>query len=144
MNTYKQICTFKVDSHEFGVTAVQIQEIIRPQRITRVPRATTSILGLINLRGQLVTAIDMRKVLDFSQPDELSSIKNMNVVVHSSQGLLSLVVDHIGEVVEVYDQQFENLPQTLTGKIKDCLQGVYKLKERLILLLDIDKICNKA
>lgn len=144
MNQLKQICTFKLGSHEFGVPAIQVQEIIRTQRVTRVPRAVKTILGLINLRGQLVTAIDTRDLFDFLQHESSDKNVHMNVVVNSVNGLLSLVVDQVGEVVEVSENQYEDLPQTFTGKSSDHLSGVYKLNERLILLLDVDRIFIKG
>jgi purine-binding chemotaxis protein CheW len=105
--------------------------------MTRVPRASAVIAGLINLRGQIVTAIDLRHQLHLAprEGDELP----MNVVIRREDGPISLLVDEIGEVVEVDEQSFEPAPDTLQSQGGEFLRGVYKLREQLLLLLDIEK-----
>jgi purine-binding chemotaxis protein CheW len=133
----KQLCTFALDGLLFGVEVVRVQEVIRYQEMTRVPLASPVIRGLINLRGQIVTALDMRARLEFPprDPSELP----MNVVLRSEDGAISLLVDEIGEVVEVHEEAFERPPETISSLGRELILGVYKLDERLLLLLDTDK-----
>ena len=134
INVQKQICTFYVDNHFFGVEANCVQEVIRYQEMTRVPLTSECISGLINLRGQIVTAIDMRKRLGF--PDRPQDQRPMNVVIHSDEGAVSLLVDRIGDVIDVSNEAFETPPNTLIGPMRMLIQGAYKLKGKLLLVLD--------
>jgi len=140
MTHSKQFCTFFVNGLFFGVEVLKVQEVIRYQGMTRVPLAPTMIQGLINLRGQIVTAIDLRRRLELAprETDELP----MNVVVRSDDGAVSLLVDEIGDVVEIQDDIYERPPETLKGVARELVQGVYKLKERLLLILDTEKTVN--
>ena len=140
MSNTKQFCTFFVNGLFFGVEVLKVQEVIRYQSMTRVPLAPTTIQGLINLRGQIVTAIDLRRRLELAprQSDDLP----MNVVVRSEDGAVSLLVDEIGDVVEIQDDIYERPPETLKGVARELVQGVYKLKERLLLILDTEKTVN--
>ena len=137
MTNTKQFCTFFVNGLFFGVEVLKVQEVIRYQGMTPVPLAPAMIQGLINLRGQIVTAIDLRRRLELAPrgTDELP----MNVVVRSDDGAVSLLVDEIGDVVEIQDDIYERPPETLQGVARELVQGVYKLKERLLLILDTEK-----
>src|ERR671927_111898 len=113
MANERQYCTFYLDGHYFGLDVLRVQEIIRHQEMTRVPLASPVVRGLINLRGQIVTAIDLRRRLDL--PDRPAGQLPVNVVVQTDDGAVSLLVDEIGDVVEVSDRQFEPPPETLRG-----------------------------
>ncbi len=132
----RQLCTFFLDGHLFGVDAQSVQEVIRYQEMTRVPQAPPSVSGLINLRGQIVTAIDLRSRLGM-KPREVGKLP-MNVVVRSDEGAVSLLVDQIGDVIEVDAENFETPPDTLQGPAGELVKGAYKLDGRLLLLLDCD------
>jgi purine-binding chemotaxis protein CheW len=140
MTNTKQFCTFFVNGLFFGVEVLRVQEVIRYQGMTRVPLAPAMVQGLINLRGQIVTAIDLRRRLELA-PREAEQLP-MNVVVRSDDGTVSLLVDEIGDVVEIQDDIYERPPETLKGVARDLVQGVYKLKERLLLILDTEKTIN--
>jgi purine-binding chemotaxis protein CheW len=142
VSTEQQFCTFFVDGLFFGVEVHKVQEVIRYQGMTDVPLAPAEIGGLINLRGQIVTAIDLRKRLAMSERQ--SSEQPMNVVVRTADGAVSLLVDEIGDVVEVADSTFEEVPDTLKGIGRELIRGVYKLKERLLLLLDTERAIDIA
>ena len=129
----QQFCTFYLDGLFFGIEVDKVQEVIRHQAMTRVPLAPKLIGGLINLRGQIVTAIDLR--LRLGMPERSDEALPMNVVARSEDGAVSLLVDEIGDVVEVQDQQFEDVPQTLRQG-RELIRGVYKLPDRLLLVLD--------
>jgi purine-binding chemotaxis protein CheW len=137
MTNTKQFCTFFVNDLFFGVEVLKVQEVIRYQGMTRVPLAPATIQGLINLRGQIVTAIDLRRRLELPPRD--GDQLPMNVVVRSDDGAVSLLVDEIGDVVEIQDDIYEHPPETLKGVARELVQGVYKLKERLLLILDTEK-----
>jgi purine-binding chemotaxis protein CheW len=133
----RQFCTFLVDGLYFGIDVLKVKEVIRFQEMTRVPLASPVIKGLINLRGQIVTAIDLRRGLDLS--DRAEGCLPMNVVVRTVDGAVSLLVDEIGDVVNVEPDTFERPPETLNGIARDLISGVYKLKERLLLVMDTEK-----
>jgi purine-binding chemotaxis protein CheW len=137
MSETRQFCTLHLAGHLFGVPVMRVQEVISYQSMTRVPLANPVIDGLINLRGQIVTAIDLRKRLEF-EPRE-GDQRSMNVVVQTPGGVVSLLVDAIGDVVEVEETIYEAPPETLKGIAKDLILGVYKFEDRLLLELDIDK-----
>lgn len=137
MSLASQYCTFRLDTLTFGIDVVRVQEVIKCQPMTRVPQANDVVEGLINLRGQIITAIDLRRLLGL--PPRLAEQEPMNVVVRTGEGELSLLVDEIGDVVEVDDGAFETAPETLQGTARELLLGAYKLDDRLLLILDTDK-----
>ncbi len=136
----QQFCTFYLDGFLFGIEVEKVQEVIRHQAMTGVPLAPKLIGGLINLRGQIVTAIDLR--LRLGLPERKADELPMNVVARSEDGAVSLLVDEIGDVVEVSDDAFEVPPDTLQGEARELVHGVYKLKERLLLVLDTARAIN--
>jgi purine-binding chemotaxis protein CheW len=136
----KQFCTFFLDGLFFGVGVQKVQEVIRFQEMTRVPQAPPVVGGLINLRGQIVTALDLRRRLELRERE--AGQRPMNVVVRTDDGVVSLLVDEIGDVVEVDQESFEPPPETLRGVARELVLGVYKLKDRLLLLLDTERVVN--
>lgn len=130
----RQVATFLLDDLYFAVEVQKVQEVIKYQELTRIPLAPPVVRGLINLRGQIVPAIELRRRLGLAErpPDMLP----MNVVVRTVDGVVSLLVDEIGDVLEVDDAQFERAPDTLSGPSRELVRGVFKLKDRLLLLLD--------
>lgn len=138
-NTF-QYCTFYVAGHYFGIDVLKVQEIIRCQAMTRVPLASNVVRGLINLRGQIVTAIDLRRRLELK--DRPADRLPINVVVQTDDGAVSLLVDEIGDVLEVAETDFEAPPETLKGTARELIRGVYKLKDVLLLILDTERTVN--
>jgi purine-binding chemotaxis protein CheW len=134
MSEAKQYCSFYVDTLFFGVEVQLVQEVIRYQEMTRVPPASAEIGGLINLRGQIVTAIDLRRRLNL--PARTDGKLPMNVVVRTDDAAVSLLVDEIGDVLQLESGTFEQPPETLTGITREVVSGVHKLKDRLLLTLD--------
>jgi purine-binding chemotaxis protein CheW len=117
-----------------------VQEVIRSLEMTKVPLAPDVVSGLINLRGQIVTAVDLRRRLEL-EPAPAGRLA-MNVVVRSEDGPVSLLVDEIGDVVEVEEATFEPSPETLRGSVRAMILGVHKLNGRLMHVLDIEKACQ--
>jgi purine-binding chemotaxis protein CheW len=129
-----QLCTFTVDGMLLGLDVACIQEVIRYQPLTVVPLSAPVIAGLINLRGQIVTAIDLRRRLGLAARDP--GARPINVVVRTPDGAVSLLVDEIGDVIEVDDDSFERSPETLDDAARAVIRGAYKLKGRLLHVLD--------
>ncbi|MCB0332251.1 MAG: chemotaxis protein CheW [Bdellovibrionales bacterium] len=133
-HTHAQFATFLVGDLLFGVDVMQVQEIIRYQEMTPVPQSSPMIEGLINLRGQIITAICMRRRLGLPERD--ANHLPMNVVVRHEDEVISLLVDEIGDVLEVSSSQFEQTPDTIEERSRDLVEGVYKLDGKLLLVLD--------
>src|SRR5579863_6394267 len=138
MTAQEQFSTFTVAGLLFGIAVEKVQEVIRYQEMTRVPLAPPLVRGLINLRGQIVTALDLRRRLGLGEapPDH----RPMNVVVRDEGGGVSLLVDEIGDVVEVEDASFEPPPQTLAAGVRGLIRGVHKLDTQLLHVLDTDRV----
>jgi len=131
-------CTFFLGDLLFGIEVERVQEILRPQQMTPVPLAPPVVRGLINIRGQIVTAIDLARRL--SLEPSLDTTRAMTVVVNFRRRTVSMLVDGIGEVLECDRSSFERPPDTLAGPIRDLIRGAFKLDERLLLLLDVDRV----
>lgn len=135
-----QFCTFFLDQLCFGIEVEKVQEILRQEGMTPVPLSPPEIGGLINLRGQIVTTINLRKRLEL--PSRINKTPPLNVVVTSNDEIVSLLVDEVGDVLDISEEQFEQAPDTLTGKIRTLIRGTYKLEDRLLLVLNIDEVTN--
>jgi purine-binding chemotaxis protein CheW len=129
-----QICTFFLDAQCFGIGVEDVQEVLRYHEMTTVPRAPAIVSGLINLRGEIVTAIDLRRRLHME--DRAEHELPMNVIVCTDDGPVSLLVDTIGDVLEIDGHAYEAPPETLAPSVRELVQGVYKLDDRLLLVLD--------
>lgn len=134
----RQYATFSVEGLFFGVEVLKVQEVLRFQEMTPVPRAARVIEGLINLRGAIVTAFDMRHRLGLH--DRADGEMPMNMVLRHDDGAVSLLVDEIGDVIEVSKDDFEPPPETIDETAREVLEGVYKLPNRLLLVLSTEKV----
>lgn len=134
----RQFCTFLLGGLFLGIEVRNVQEVIRAQQMTRVPLAPRAVRGLINLRGQIVTAIDLRQRLGLPERD--ANRPPMNVVVRTDDGAVSLLVDEIGDVLETDEAQHESPPETLAASARELIRGIYKLPDRLLLILDTEKV----
>lgn len=133
-----QFSTFWIDGKLYGVDIQLIQEITKTMPITPVPLAPSYIKGLINLRGQIATAIDLRELFKFSLSN--ASEKQVNVVCKSDSLLLSLVVDEVGDVLELSSDLYESTPETVSEEISRFMAGVYKLQDNILSVIDVKKI----
>jgi purine-binding chemotaxis protein CheW len=134
----RQYSTFYVSDLFFGIDVLNVQEVLRYQQMTRVPLAPDVIEGLINLRGQIVTAVDLRKRLNVRPRDNGSA--PMNIVVRSEEGAVSLLVDEISDVLEVNPASYEPPPQNLPEEQRELIEGLYKLDGRLLLILNTERV----
>ncbi len=145
-----QLVTFQVGGEEYGLDIGAITEVIRPLRITPLPKMPVFVEGVINLRGTIIPVVDLRRRF------ELKTVKNdsrrMRMIITRgaapgtggiSQGLLGLVVDSVEEVVHVPKKNIDPAPSAATGKNADFITGMGKLGERLIILLDITRILSQ-
>ena len=132
-----RMVTFTLDGHLYGVDVGAVQEVLRGQTRTRIPLSPRTLAGLINLRGQVLSAIDLRALLDM--PAREVDTEPMLVVIRVAGEPIALLVDSIGSVVDVDADQFEPPPDTLAGVSRDLLLGAYKLDDQLLLALDVDR-----
>lgn len=145
MDDQSQYCTFWVDGLFFGVPVSAVQEVLRYQPLTVVPSAPEAIQGLINLRGQIVTAVDLRCRLGLPpRPDDALP---MNVIVRSRGEVVSLLVDDIGDVITVDTSprgglELEPAPANVPSVIQDVVSGVLALPEAILLVLDADRAAD--
>lgn len=139
MSAEKQYCTFFVDGLLFGVEVLLVQEIISEYRVGSVPLAPEMIAGLVNHRGQIVTAIDMRKRLDLPKTDAAPSHM---LVVRCDDETFALLVDKIGDVVSVSSDDFEAAPENVNESARELIAGAYKLPSRLLLPLRLNKVAE--
>lgn len=137
MSDEKQFCTFYLGERFFGVDVERVQEVFRYQEMTQVPLAPSVVRGLINLRGQIITAIDLRRRLGMEEISD--DQKPMNIVVRTGDDVVSLLVDRIGDVLEVGDEVLEPPPETLDEVARKLIPGVYKLNGSLLLTIDTEK-----
>jgi purine-binding chemotaxis protein CheW len=136
-----EYCAFNLNGLLFGVPIADVQEVLRYQAVTHVPCAPHSVSGLINLRGRITTAIDLRLRLDLPAREE--GIDPMNVVVRSGDGeVVSLLVDRIDDIIRVKEERFEQAPDTLSRSVRELVRGAYKLETRLLLTLDTERSIN--
>ncbi len=133
-----QLCTFHVDHLLVGIEVGRVQEVVRHQPTTPVPTARPEIEGLINLRGQIVTAIDLRRLLDL--PPREGEAQPMNAVVRVEKEAVSLLVDRADEVVEVPADGLAPVPATAPERVREVCTGTYRLPEHLVLRLDPDRL----
>jgi purine-binding chemotaxis protein CheW len=138
MPTNYKYATFYLNGIYFGVPIEKVQEVLEFQEITAVPLSPAVLPGIINLRGQILTTIDLKARLDLSE--SASAEQPMMIVVRSSEGPVNLLVDRIGNVVDVEQGQFEKPAETLRPGVRAVITHVCKLRDRLLLVLDTEKI----
>jgi len=138
MSDTKQFCTFYLGTRLIGIEVLKIQEVIRFQEVTEVPLAPGVIRGLLNLRGSIVTTIDLRQ--RFGMPPLEGDGQPANVVTQTPAGLVSLLVDRVGDVVEVEHTSFERPPDTLQDEARSLITGVYQLRAGLLMVLNLERV----
>ena len=136
MNT--RLVTFTLGDRICGIPVDRVQEVLPGRPRSRVPLAPDDVAGLVNLRGQVVLTVDLRRRLDMAAHTE----EQMMVVVFVGDETVSLLVDRIGDVIEVSDDQFELPPQTLSDALRSVILGCYKLSDQLLLALDVDAVAS--
>ena len=136
-----QLVIFQLAGEEFGVDIMQVQEIIRMPEITRIPQSPEHVKGVINLRGKIIVVINLgaRFNLRSKELDDDSRV----IIVESGDNVVGMVVDSVSEVLRLATSNVEPTPEIISTKIKaDYLKGVGKLDNRLLILLDLEKVLN--
>ncbi|BAY23541.1 hypothetical protein NIES2100_33330 [Calothrix sp. NIES-2100] len=142
----QELCTFFLNGMFFGIDVQDVQEVIRPHTLTPVPLAPPDICGLINLRGQILTVIDLQQRLDMGQSAMRLTTKlrddllGFYIVVCADDQVVSLLVDEVGDVLALPANTFQPPPATLKGRMRQLLAGAYPLPEGFLLVLDTEKI----
>jgi purine-binding chemotaxis protein CheW len=137
---WKQFATFYVADLYMGINVLRVQEVLQYQPMTRVPRAPAVVEGLINLRGQIVTAIDMRRRLEL--PPRGDGEKPMNMVLRTEGAAVSLLVDRIGDVLDVDGAMRDEPPRNLSSALLDVVSSIYRVQDRLLLTLDSSRVID--
>jgi purine-binding chemotaxis protein CheW len=140
MSNSRQYCTFYLEDYFFGIELSDVQEVLSHLELTAVPLAPHAVCGLMNLRGQIVMVVDLRRQLGL--PERPAKKQAMNVIVRTGEDAVSLLVDEIGDVVEASDESFEPPPETLRGTVRSVIRGVHKLEKQLMHVLDTQRACT--
>lgn len=137
----KQFATFYLNSTLFGIDVLQVQEVTGPTSLVSVPLAPNFVRGLINLRGQIATALGLCRLFDTCEGED--AVEKMSVVCRIKGNLVALIVDRIGDVVEVESNRFEETPDTIPANLKKYLSGIYKLNEGFLSVINLDTIASE-
>ena len=134
--------TMTIAGQLFGIPVLQVQDVLGHQRITRIPLAPPEVAGSLNLRGRIVTAIDVR--LRLGLPGRDKGKPEMSIVVDLRGELYSLIVDAVGEVLSLSTDDFERNPATLDARWREVSTGIYRLNNQLMVVLDVSRLLNFA
>lgn len=134
----RQLCTFHLDDLTLGIDVGNVQEVLQTQYLTRVPLAHESVAGLVNLRGQIVTAVNLRACLN--RPFDGQPQNSLSMIIRSDSALISLLVDRMGDVIDVDEADFSEPPETLDRRAVELIRGAYKLPDGLLLVLGSESI----
>lgn len=134
----KEFLTIKIDGQMFGIPILQVQDVLGEIKVTRIPLAPPQVSGSLNLRGRIVTAIDVRKCLGLTPLENTE--RRMSVVVMHDDELYSLIIDNVGDVLTLQDKDFEQNPATLDITWKSVSLGVYRLDGQILVILDVPKL----
>lgn len=133
----KQFATFFLEDRMYGIDVMQVQEVTKALPLTDIRLAPDYVKGLINLRGQIAAAIGLRELFGLKAD---AGSENMTVVCRVDGALLSLLVDRIGDVIEVSDSDFEETPDTVDEVVKRFMTGVYKSNGQILSVVGIERI----
>lgn len=130
--------TVMIADQRFGIPVLQIQDVLRKQAVTHVPLAPPEVAGLLNLRGRIVTAINVRKRLGIDPAED--NDREMSVVVEYGNELFSLIIDSVGDVLTLKNNQIEKNPSTLDPTWRDVSTGIFQLDSQLLVIMDVSKL----
>ena len=130
--------TVVLEGQTLGIPVLSVHDVLNPQQITRIPLAPAWVSGVLNLRGKIVTAIDLRQRLGL--PPLEAGKQSMSVVVEHKEEPYSLQIDTVGEVLSLDDGDFERNPVTLDQRWREVSRGIYRLENKLLPILDVDRL----
>lgn len=136
----RDFLTIFIAGQMFGIPILQVQDVLGQQKVTKIPLAPVQVLGALNLRGRIVTAIDVRTCLGLEEATDDS--KKMSVVVENDHELYSLIIDRVGDVLSLYEEDYESTPATLDPAWRSVSLGIYRLSGKLLIILDVPKLLN--
>lgn len=140
MSETRQFCSFYLDHLLFGIESLKIQEVVAYRELRPVPLAPAVVSGLMNLRGQVVVAFELRRQLELAErPADMTPVCLM---VRADQGTVCLLADEVGNVLEVGEETFEPAPETLSPRLRSLILGVHKLEDQLMHVLDTERACE--
>jgi purine-binding chemotaxis protein CheW len=122
----------------FGIPVPHIQDVLAQQKVTKVPLSPPEVAGALNLRGRIVTAIDVRCRLGLPKDDDHQ--KSMSVVVEHNEELYSLIIDKVGDVLSLKDDEFEDAPPTMDSLWRNISNGIFRMDDQLLVILDVSKL----
>jgi len=138
---HEDFVTMFIEGQLFGIPVLVVQDVLGPQKITRIPLSPPEVAGSLNLRGRIVTAIDVRMRLRLPKK-KAESGEGMSVVVDMKGELYSLRVDQVGEVLSLPAAKFERNPPTLDPLWREFSTGIYRLDEKLLVVLDVPRLLD--
>ena len=136
----QEFVTFTIADQLFGIPVLKVQDVLSSYQITRIPLAPSEIMGSLNLRARVVTAIDMRARLGL--PPRSDDGESMSIVAEHEGELYSLVVDTVGEVLALSSATFDRNPPTLGPKFRAVSDGIYRLDDQLLVVLDVNRLLD--
>lgn len=134
----KEFVTLKLAGQCLGIPVLAVHDVLKAQNITKIPKAPPSVAGVLNLRGRIVTAVDLRIHLGFEEREE--GADTMSIVVEHNGDPFSLLIDSVGEVLALPDSQYEKTPVTLDERLRTVSSGIYRLEEGLMVVLDVERL----
>lgn len=134
----KEFVTLKLAGQCLGIPVLAVHDVLKAQSITKIPKAPASVAGVLNLRGRIVTAVDLRIHLGFEEREE--GADTMSIVVEHNGDPFSLLIDSVGEVLALPDSQYEKTPVTLDERLRTVSSGIYRLEEGLMVVLDVERL----
>jgi len=137
-NESKDYLTVMIAGQRFGIPVLQVQDVLREQRVTHIPLASKEVAGSLNLRGRIVTAIDVRKRLGLPEKDD--GIPSMSVVVEHKDELFSLIIDSVGDVLCFTDKYYESNPGTLDPLWRNISTGIFQMEDELLVIMDVSRL----
>jgi len=135
-----QLVGFRVEDEEFGVDILRVQEIIRMVDITRIPNAPDYVQGVINLRGSVIPVIDFRRRFNLACDSNEDSRSRRIVVVDLGTLTVGIIVDEVSEVIKLSNEEISPTPEAVKGYNSECISGVGKLGDKLMIILDLEKL----
>lgn len=136
----REFLTFTVDKQIFGLPLASVSDVLDARPLTPVPLAPPEVAGSLNLRGRIITAIDVRRRLGL--PATVPGAKHMSIVTESDGELFNLIVDAVGEVIAVGDDQYEDNPITLDASWRRFSAGIYRLDDGLMVVLNVEPLLD--
>lgn len=134
--------TIHLENQIFGIPVLQIQDVLGSMQVTKVPLAPAEVSGALNLRGRIVTAINVRKRLGL--PEYTGEDDGLSVVVEHNGELYSLIIDRVADVITIYDKDLEANPPTLDSLWRDISDGIYRMNNNLMIILDVSKLLDSV